>query len=247
MVSALTQEPPVSPPPEMDGELFAPPGYDGPRAEMLGTGGDRLAGVLLAQPDLLEHEVWRLFTDPGVGKEMEGSSFVTSWERLVTGDQWTAALAGLSAAGHLDRGRLLDACLDAFLRDFPPNHVGWYASFHAALAPSLAEKGARAGRYLALLSAAGKPGVSLGQRVSGELLDAGLLDAAAFLAASGAALAHPQKSVATTQLKLIGALAAASPPARAAALAAAAQAFAHPREDVQAAALKLIARPCLLR
>jgi hypothetical protein len=242
MVWRLAQPPPLSGP--------IPAGYDQPMPEPAGTGGDLLARTILRDPGLLEHEIWRLFTDPGVGKEMEGA---IGWGRLRMGEQWTDALLELAGHGHLDRDRLLDECLDAFLRDFPPNHMGWYASFHDRLGPSADEVAARSARYLALLAAHSKPGVSLGQRMCAGLLDAelpgaelsgaGRLDPEAFLAASGPALLFPQKSVATAQLKLIAKLAASEDKAvKDRALATAAQAFAHQREDVQAAALKLIAK-----
>lgn len=231
MVRGLAQTPPLS------GPMRPRPGQPPPRP--IGTGGGALARAIRADGRLVDREIWRLFTDPGVGREMEQRIY---WGRLVCGEQWTDALLELAEQGHLDRGRLLDECLDAFLRDFPPNHVGWYASFHDRLDPSDEEVGARCARYLALLAATSKPGVSLGQRMCGDLLDAGRLDPAAFLAASAPALLFPQKSVATAQLKLIGKLAIARPDVKDSALAAAAQAFAHQREDVQAAALKLIAK-----
>jgi hypothetical protein len=207
--------------------------------EAFGTGGGRLATVLLDDPGLLEDEVWRLFTIPGVGKEMEGNAY---YAYLPLGAQWAEALARLAAQGHLDSGRLIDCCLDAFLRDFPPNHVAWYAQLHDRLQPSVAKKAERSERYLALLAAPSKPGVTVGQRGCAELLDAGLLDATAFLAASPPALIYPQKSVATAQLKIIGKLTARQPLVREAALATAAQAFGHQREDVQAAAVQLIGK-----
>ena len=196
---------------------------------------ERLAAALLDDPGLLDDEVWRLFSTLGAGQGLQGTGFQV-------GDQWADALTQLAARGHLDRGRLLDACLDAFLRDFPPNHVAWYALVHDRLQPSADEKAARTGRYVALLAAPGKPGLAVGQRGCAELLDAGLLDPAAFLAGSPPALLHPQKAVATAQLKIIGKLAARQPAVRAAALATAAQAFSHQRADVQAAALALIAK-----
>jgi hypothetical protein len=261
MVRGLAQSPPLSGP--------IPTDFGEPMPEPAGTGGDLLARAILDDPGLLEHEIWRLFTDPGVGKEMEGG---ITWGKLRLGEQWADALLELAGHGHLDRDRLLDECLDAFLRDLPPNHVGWYASFHDQLGPSDDEIAARSARYLALLAARSKPGVSLGQRMCALLLDpefpgAGRLDPEAFLAASGPALLFPQKSVATAQLKLIGKLVADRAKVRDSALegsalegsaledraledraledralATAAQAFAHQREDVQAAALKLIAK-----
>lgn len=202
------------------------------------------AQALLADPELLEDEVWRLFTVPDVGRELERldrDRLLTSDGAEVTG-AWADSLATLSEQGHLDRGRLLDATLDAFSRDFAPNRVAWYAAFHDRLAPTLDEMAARAGRYLGLLAAGAKPGVSLGQRGCGTLLDAGRLAPREFLAACGPALLFPQKSVATAQLRLIARIAARQPGIRASALATAAQAFGHQREDVQEAALKLLAR-----
>lgn len=204
-----------------------------------GDGSDQLARALLDDPGLLEDEVWRLFTTPGVGAEIDAGFY----GHYPSGAQWAGALAILAGQGHLERSRLIDASLDAFLRDFPPNHVAWYAAVHDRLAPTLPEKAARPERYLALLSAPGAPGVALAQRTCAELLDAEQLDVTSFLAASHPTLVHPTKSVANAQLKLIGKIAArGSAETRAAALAAAAEAFAHPREDIQASALKLIAK-----
>jgi len=196
-----------------------------------GYGGRSVLESLLADPGLLDDEVWRLFSVPGAGHWL-------AWGD----DQWLRALAAVAERGMLDRGRLLDACLDAFVRDFPPNTVGWYLRFHDQLAPAPAEKTGRTSKYLALLASASKPGVTLGQRVCGELLDSGDLDPAAFLVASAPALAFPQKSVATAQLKLIGKVAATRPAVRDQALVTAAEAFRHVREDVQQATLTLIAR-----
>lgn len=208
-------------------------------AQEFGTGGAQLAEALLADPDLLEDEIWRLFTVPGVNGEMWWYSF---WFRLPLGPQWAEGLSRVAALGKVDRGRLIGACLDAFGRDFPPKQVGWYASLHDQLAPSAEEKAEHAGRYLAVLAAPGKPGVLVGQRGCADLLKTGLLDVPAFLAASPVPLSHPQKSVANAQLKLISTIAARYPDHRAAALATAAQAFGHPREDLQAAALRLIGK-----
>jgi hypothetical protein len=231
MVRALAQ----APPPFRRGETPTPQ----ETAKAFGTGGDQLATVLLRDPGLLEDEVWRLFTLPGAGKELERDVY---YGFLPLGLQWADALAQVASQGRLDRGRLLSACLDAFLRDFPPNHVAWYATLHDRLQPSAAEKAERSSRYLALLAAAGKPGVVVGQRGCAELLAAGLLDATAFLCASLPALVYPQKSVAAAQLKIIGRLAVVQPDIREAALATAAQAFSHQRDDVQAAAVQLIAK-----
>src|SRR5260370_35659943 len=135
---------------------------------------------------------------------MEDRRQVTSWDERVVGEQWTDALLERAGRGHLDRDRLLDECLDAFLRDFPPNHVGWYASFHDRLGPSDDEVAVPSARDLALLAAHSKPGASLGRRRAARLLapgiaGAGRLDPEALLAASGAALAVRQQPPATAR------------------------------------------------
>lgn len=205
---------------------------------------DTVADALLADPGLLEDEVWRLFTVPDVARELQrfDTDRTMGQDGLPFPGCWSDSLAVLSEDGHLDRDRLIDATLDAFTRDFAPNRVAWYATFHDRLCPSLAEMAARADRYLGLLAVSSKPGVALGQRGCGLLLGAGLLPAEQFLAASAPALLFPQKAVATAQLKLVGKVAARQPEVRALAVATAAQAFGHQREDIQEAALRLIAR-----
>jgi Family of unknown function (DUF6493) len=192
------------------------------------------ADGLLADPGLLEDEVWRLFTTPGVTRGLApGTPRHPGWED---------ALASLSEQGRLDRGRLLDACLDAFSQGFAPDELGWYVAFHDRMSPALDEMAARADRYIRLLTIGAKAAIMLGQKACARLLAIGRLRAEDFLAASGPALLFPQKSVAAGQLKLIGKLAAAQPPVRDRALAAAAEAFGHQRLDIQDAALDLIAR-----
>jgi hypothetical protein len=186
---------------------------------------------LLADPGLLDDEVWRLFTTLGAASSLQACGEC----------RWEDALVTLAKRGRLDRGRLLDACLDAFTRDFPPNQLCWYAVLHDRMNLSPAEMAARAGRYLGLLAADAKPGVLLGQQACGRLLEAGLLPVADFLTASRPALLFPLKTVAIAQLKLVGEIAV-RPSFRGPALVAAATAFGNERLDVQQAALGLIAR-----
>lgn len=100
-----------------------------------------LADELLADPGLLDDEVWRLFTVPDAAVEVQRTG------------GWAPSLVRLAEQGHLDRDRLIDACLGAFLRDFAPNRVEWYAQLHEHLEPSVAEMSARAATYLAVLGA----------------------------------------------------------------------------------------------
>ena len=183
---------------------------------------------LLADPGLLDDEVWRLFEVPGAARELAQCH-----------GTWEEALATLSERGLLDRGRLLDACLDAFFKDFASTQVGWYATFHDRMAPALEEMAARTAKYLALLGTSSSRGVSLAQQACDRLLEVGLLPPADLLAASPPPLLFPQKGVAIRQLELLAKVAR-EPSLRARALATAAAAFGHERLDVQEAALDLI-------
>ena len=187
--------------------------------------------ALLADPGLLEDEVWRLFTVPDAGKALADM-----------GQTWVEALARLAEQGDLDRGRLIDACLSAFTRDFHPNRVSWYAALLERLDPSVAEISDRSSAYLGLLTATSKTGVQLGQAAARALLTAGKLDPDMLLDVSGPALLHPQKNIAMAQLKLVETVLAQVPDSAARAVATIAAAFGHQRQDVQEAALKVLTR-----
>jgi hypothetical protein len=187
--------------------------------------------ALLADHGLLDDEIWRVF-------EVQ---FAARFLALPPAGTWADAFCELATRGLVDRGRLLDACLDAFTRDFPADSVGWYVELHDRLAPTVAEAADRSAKYLALLASGSNAGITLGQRQCTELLAAGLLEPVALLSASAAALTFPQKSVASAQLMLVG-RAALYPGLRDEALVTAAAALAHQREDIQAAALALIAK-----
>jgi Family of unknown function (DUF6493) len=188
-----------------------------------------LADELLADPGLLDDEVWRLFTVPDAAVAVQRAG------------GWAPSLVRLAEQGHLDRGRLIDACLGAFLRDFVPSRVEWYAQLHEHLEPSVAEMSARANTYLALLGATSTVAVRLAQQVTVVLLESGLLDPCRLLAASGPALGFPRKNIVVAQLGLIDKVIRSHPATTETALTTVAHAFGHERADVQEAALKLIA------
>ena len=216
------------------------PGYTG-----YGGSSRPTAELLLADPGLLEDEVWRLFTVPEASTALEKAD---RWLAMPDDSgaprtaTWSGALAQLAADGHLDRGRLLDACLGAFTRDFNPNRVTWYARLLEQLAPIEDEIAAREATYRGLLAARSKAGVTIGQQGLLRLADAGRVDVGALLDASSPALLFKQKSVATAQLKLIGKAAGLRPACAGDAAAAGAVAFGHERQDIQEAALALITK-----
>jgi hypothetical protein len=201
------------------------------------------AEALLADPGLLDDEVWRLFTVPDAAYALEkAGSFEWIDGARVKVQSWAEGIAELAGAGLLDRDRLLDACLDAFTRDFNPNRIGWYAELLQRLEPWPDEMAARSSSYVRLLSANAGDAVKVGQAALGRLLDAGRLDRGLLLDACAPALRYPQKSIATAQLKLIGQVAAKDPGLRGRAAVTAAAAFGHERQDVQETALKLIGK-----
>jgi hypothetical protein len=188
-----------------------------------------LTAVLLADPGLLEDEVWRLFTVPDAARLLhDHDRQATAWTEHDGGrwQTWTDGLAQLAEGGHLDRDRLIDECLGAFTRDFDVNRVSWYAAMLTRLDPSPAEVAARAPQYFGLLGAGSKAAVTAGQQGARRLLDAGLLEPGPLLDASGPAVLFPQKSIAMAQLRLIDKVIAAIPASAPQAIAAVAAASA---------------------
>ena len=106
-----------------------------------------LSEQLVAEPDMLQ-DVWRLF-------EIENDAFGNDgWIPPNTPDNyetWSDALVKLSAAGHLDRSRLLDASLSALKLDVKQPQLSGYHKFHKQLKPSKSELLERQQIYLDLL------------------------------------------------------------------------------------------------
>lgn len=108
---------------------------------------------LLADPEVLQDEVWRLFetegsTEDNLAASDKYSSDAASWEN---------GLREISERGHLDRQRLLDASLSALARDFPQFRAGWFSRFHEAMTPTVAERSQRVDAYIGLLGSAIPP------------------------------------------------------------------------------------------
>jgi hypothetical protein len=203
-----------------------------------GFGGRRDEGpraVLLADRALLDDEVWRLFEHEG-----SGELSLAAHDKYTRDDlSWTYALLTLTAEGLLPRARLLDASLTALERDFAQFRAGWYSRFHAALAPTLDERAARALAYARLLGSNIPPTVSFALDHLEPLAAAGRLPSDALLPHAAPALRAKAKGTVRRTLVLITKVLGAGPErARIASLAA--LALAHEAAEVQAAALKLI-------
>ena len=219
------------------------------RGMISGVGGWERRGLdsvyhgLLADPELLADEVWRIF-EVDLGSELRWAvtyEHVDDDERrhLERGDNlWTYALTRLVAEGHLERARLIDASLDALMRDFRGTTIGWYVHFHDELEPTSEEREARLERYLMLLASPTPIVVKLGLTALKAVED--VVPADDLARAAAAPLTHRQKNLAVATLSLLEHAAARDKKARPALLEAAAQALAHERADVQERALKLI-------
>ena len=199
---------------------------------------------LLADPMLLEREVWQLF-EIDVSSELAGA---TTWEPrdpnvpsegISRGDnRWLYAFVRLADEGRLDRERLLDASLDALMRDFRASSVGWYAKLHEELSPTHEERLQRLERYLALVTSPVPAVVGEGLTALRRVEDA--LSPEAFARVAQTPFSFRQKNLAVETLALLGRLCARHPGARPALLAAAVPGLGHERKEVQERALKLL-------
>ena len=221
-----------------------------------GHGGDdhqSTIAALRADPGLLEHEVWRMLATEGAGKRLARSDnwigLEHTWRpdpRQVTVTEhpertWQYALIELSAEGMLDRARLLDQTLAAFLRDWAASDLSWFVGLHDALSPTLDEVAVRQDTYARLLGVEPGPPVSLAQRQFAKLIKANQLDAATFLAASRAPLLRADKGPVVTHLKLLKEVASLDVAAKQEVAALVVLALEHERVDVRERASALIA------
>src|SRR5712691_3825562 len=130
---------------------LAPPGNAGYILAMINgleQGQTTIYAALMADPDLLEHEVWRLFEIEGGGE----TSLAAHDKYTPEEKSWSWALTKLSAEGHVPRARLLDDSLAALRRDFAAFRAGWFSRFHDALLPTPDERRERTRDYLALVA-----------------------------------------------------------------------------------------------
>jgi hypothetical protein len=200
--------------------------------------------ALCADPELLEREVWQLF-EIDAGSELANA---VTWAQKEPGkpaegwtrgdNRWINALTRLAEEGRLDRSRLLDASLDALMRDFRASTVGWYARLHEELEPTREERVERLDRYLALVTSPAPAVVKEGLAALREIEDDVPPDEFARVALTP--FTQRQKNLSVETLSLLARLAKAHPDERGELLDAATHALAHERADVQERALKLL-------
>jgi hypothetical protein len=190
---------------------------------------------LLADPELLSDEVWRLFEVEGGGE-----SSLANYDRFSLGQTWHDALLNLATARRLPRKRLLSCALDALERDFNHYRARWFATFHDALGPTPDELREQAPRYLRLVRASASNIVSWASEIVAKLAEQGVYDPPTLITGLQPALYSRQSSLARRALALLDASAQSSPGAARRAVCAAITALGHETTDVQKAALDLI-------
>jgi hypothetical protein len=183
--------------------------------------------ALLADPELLEHEVWRLF---------EVDTLAFNQEEF----GWLPALLELSAAGKLDRQRLLRSSVHAMALPFKQTTLSGLGKFHNALKPTLDERAALGADYLVLLGCQTPVVVGQGLEALEELAKAKRLNAAGFLSACVPALQVAKKGHPLKSLKLVKLLIKEDPASGATAARAVIAALGHESADVQEAAIDLL-------
>ena len=186
-----------------------------------------LNDLLLADPALLDDEVWRLF-------EVEASAFDS--ENTV----WFWTLPKLCEAGQLDRERLLGASVRGMALPFRTAAISGYGKFHEALRPTIDERAAVVADYLLLLGSDTPVVVGNALDALEELAKANRLDAATFLEACPSVFRLAKKTQPRKAIKLVKRLLKADPTCDAAASVAVTAGLGHESPDVQEDAIALL-------
>ncbi|MEF8700634.1 MAG: DUF6493 family protein [Candidatus Accumulibacter sp. UW20] len=195
---------------------------------------------LLADPGLLDDEVWRLFdTDSNAFDDPRPPARPADYE------SWSDALVKLASARRLDRQRLLDASLEGLWKSSNPGVLAGYHRLHARLAPDADELDAREAAYRELLGHRSGAVAGFALRQLTLIARRRPLAAEATLDALLPIFALPTRTAAIAALKLVARLLKALPAEPHAAPLAAAHgalcaALRHPTSAVQQAAAQIL-------
>ncbi|MGE0759400.1 MAG: DUF6493 family protein [Pirellulaceae bacterium] len=192
-----------------------------------------LVESLLESPDLLEHDLWKLFEYEGGGENSLAN--VDRW-----GQSWSASLATLASQGQLSRERLLDEALGALERDFNHYRARWFLEFYDRLDPTEAELAAHGPRLLGLLRASAPNVVSWAWSKVTELAGRRAYEAGELIGAMEPLLRQRAKGIVQQALAVLESLAVADPASSGAVSQVVTQALAHERPDVQRTALAVL-------
>ncbi|MCJ8273689.1 MAG: DUF6493 family protein, partial [Psychrosphaera sp.] len=156
---------------------------------------------IVACPEILQTDVWRLFEIEG------GGEFSLAAKDKYANSIWATTLKQLSEQGHLSRSRLLDASLDTLKQDFAQFRAGWFSRFFTAMTPTDDELASRANRLLLLLGSQIPPTVSFALKNLLILEKKKLLDVEAFLSHVEAPLQANTKATVMLALRILTSLA----------------------------------------
>ena len=192
--------------------------------------------TLRADPALLDSVVWPMLLTPAAGRTWVRPHPPRGTDPQSGEASLLHAVLDQVATGGMDRDRLIDTLLRAFLMDLPKADLPWYVQAHDALQVTVQEALARAPSYGLLLASSYGPAVALAQARFAALLDADRLDADVLIDASPGVLTGGGKANALAQLQLLARV------GTAAAGEVAALALEHPQRAVQDRARTLVAR-----
>jgi hypothetical protein len=197
---------------------------------------------LLADPDLLEHEIWRIFEVPGrPSRQLTAPApdeTATANGRIER--EWIEAFVTLSDHGRIHRQRVLDSALDALAGDRSAYQAGWFIALWHAAAPTPAE---RADRQATIVRLVAKPVAKIADFATKEavlLQQAGTLAASDFIANADGNLLTMPAGTARTTLSILDRIIATDPGNAPAALTAAANGLLHANTRLRAETTKLL-------
>ena len=175
-----------------------PTGYlDMLLGEASSSSGDARIAFLRSDPDFLGRDFWATFRLEHLNR------YVLDWNNGWTGEhatKWDGTLLALCRDEVGFRDRLLDETLQALLRDFAANKVGWFIAAHRLADPTPAEITSREPTYLALLATAPSTSVGLAQDMLARVT---VTDAGGLLDASRTVLTRTEKKLVKAQVALL--------------------------------------------
>jgi hypothetical protein len=181
--------------------------------------------MLEADPDLFKHDIWRLL-------QVDSSAF--RYPQL----GWPDLLIELSAAGHLDRMKLLSESLNSMTLPLSVKTLTGLAKFHEQLGPTVAEREQLTVAYLRLLHVSNSTVVGLAVTACDKLQKDKRLAADPFLQNLPGAFLADKKSPALAGIKLAMKVVQSHPAGVPQAAQALVNALQHSDADVQSSALE---------
>ena len=183
--------------------------------------------MLAADPELLTHDIWRLF-------DVDSDAFRYRLK------EWGTALVEFSQEGKLDRQRLLLRSLEGMGLPLSPTTLTGFGKFHEMLDPTLDERESLVELYLGLLSSNNSTVVGSALSALEKLQKAKRLDVDLYLDAMPNAFLVDKKSQPVSAIKLAVKLMKQSPKCKTKAVKAIIPAIRHSNADVQVEALTVL-------